>query len=75
MRPLTGVDPLRNAHGLLDFEILADPNQPRVRAVHLETADGGTFTFTIDPRTAMALATALIGVALAIDPTLKEKSR
>ena len=25
MRSLTGPDPLRNAHGLLDFEILADP--------------------------------------------------
>ena len=46
MRPLTSADPLRNAHG---FEILADPNQPRVRAVYIKTADGGTFTFAIDP--------------------------
>ncbi len=72
MSVLTSPDPLRNAYGIVDFEILADPNQPRVRAVHIKTGDGGTFTFAIDPRTAMALASALIAAALAIDPTLKE---
>jgi len=72
MSVLAGLDPLRNAYGVVDFEILADPKQPRVRAVHIETGDGRTFTFAIDPRTAMALASALIGAALTIDPTLKE---
>jgi len=72
MSVLTSPDPLRNAYGIVDFEILADPNQPRVRAVHIKTGDGGTFTFAIDPRTAMALASALIAAALAINPTLKE---
>ncbi len=70
---MASLDPLRNAYGLVDFEILADPRQPRVRAVHIETSDGGRFTFAIDPRTAMALASALISAALAIDPTLKEQ--
>ncbi len=93
MSGLAGPDPLRNAYGVVDFEILADPKQPRVRAVHIETGDGRTFTFAkqprvravhietgdgrtftfaIDARTAMALASALIGAALTIDPTLKE---
>jgi len=49
MSVLTSPDPLRNAYGIVDFEILADPNQPRVRAVHIKTGDGGTFTFAIDP--------------------------
>ncbi len=44
MSVLAGLDPLRNAYGVVDFEILADPKQPRVGAVHIETADGGTFT-------------------------------
>src|SRR6266700_4134439 len=60
MSGLAGPDPLRNAYGVVDFEILADPKQPRVRAVHIETGDGRTFTFAIDARTAMALASALI---------------
>ena len=47
MSGLAGPDPLRNAYGVVDFEILADPKQPRVRAVHIETADGRTFTFAI----------------------------
>ncbi len=72
MSVLAGLDPLRNAYGVVDLEILADPKQPRVGAVHIETADGGTFTFAIDPRTAMALASALIRAALTMDPSLRE---
>jgi hypothetical protein len=65
-------DGLNDAPGLLGFKILADPTQPRVRALQVKTAGGGIFTLAFDGRTAMALATALISAALAIDPTLKE---
>jgi hypothetical protein len=65
-------DGLNHAPGLLDFKILADPTQPRVRALQVETAGGGIFTLAFDGRSAMALATALVSAALAIDPTLKE---
>jgi hypothetical protein len=64
-------DRLNGAHGVLNFQILADPNQPRVRGLQIETA-GGTFALAIDAKVAMGLATALISAALAIDPTLKE---
>jgi hypothetical protein len=73
MRVLTGpTDPLRNAYGIVDFEILADPKQPRVGAVNIKTADGGPFTFAIDPRTGLALVSALIRAILIMDPTLRE---
>ena len=65
-------DRLNDAPGLLGFEILEDPQQPRVRALEVRTADGGTFTLAFDARVAMALATALISAALSIAPTLKE---
>jgi hypothetical protein len=66
------IDGLNDAPGLMDFEILEDPRQPRVRALKVETAGGSTFTLAFDARVAMALATALVSAALAIDPTLKE---
>jgi hypothetical protein len=65
-------DGLNDAPGLLGFKILADPTQPRVRALQVETTGGDIFTVAFDGRSAMALATALVSAALAIDPTLKE---
>jgi hypothetical protein len=64
-------DGLNGAPGLIDFKILEDPHQPRVRALQVETVSG-TFTLAFDARAAMALATALVGAALAIEPALKE---
>ncbi len=63
---------MNDAPGVMGFQILEDPRQPRVRALQVETAGGGTFTLALDARVAMALATTLVSAALAIDPTLKE---
>jgi len=65
-------DGLNDAPGVRVFQVLEDPRQPRVRALQIETAGGGTFTLTLDAKVAMALASALISVALTLDPTLKE---
>jgi hypothetical protein len=52
----------------MGFQVLEDPRQPRER---VETADGGTFIVAIDAKIALPLATSLVRVARAIDPTLK----
>src|SRR5262249_39551642 len=66
-------DGLNGAPGVKGFQVLEDPTQPRVRALQIETAGGGTFTLAVDAKVAMALATALISLALKIDPALKEQ--
>jgi hypothetical protein len=65
-------DGLNDARGVRGFHVLEDPRQPRVRALQIETAGGGTFTLALDAKVAMALASALISVALILDHTLKE---
>src|SRR6266567_8800431 len=47
-------DPLRNAYGIVDFEILADPNQPRVRAVHIQAMAAHSPSPSIQEQPALA---------------------